>query len=56
VKKITGPRGRIRVDGTGARVVSHAGGVLLVRTAAAVGVDARFVGGVEPVAAPDCGA
>ncbi len=47
MKKITGPRGRIRVDGTGARVVSHAGGVLLVRTAAAVGVDAGLSAGLS---------
>jgi hypothetical protein len=40
VKQSTGPRGRVRVDGTGARVVSQAGGVLLIRTAAAVGLDA----------------
>jgi hypothetical protein len=48
VKQSTGPRGRVRVDGTGARVVSQAGGVLLIRTAAAVGLPgcrARWAGG-----------
>jgi hypothetical protein len=39
VKKTTGLWGRVRVDGTGARVVSQAGGLVLVRTAAAVGLD-----------------
>jgi hypothetical protein len=39
VKKSTGPRERLRVDGTGARVVSQAGGLRLARTAAAVGLD-----------------
>ena len=38
MRKTTGPAGRLWVDGTGARVVSQGGGVLLLRTAAAVGL------------------
>jgi len=39
VSQITRSGGRLRVDGTGSRVVSHGGGLLLVRTVAAVGLD-----------------
>lgn len=39
MRNITRLAGRLRIDGTGSRVVSQAGGVLLARTAAAVGLD-----------------
>jgi hypothetical protein len=39
VIQITRPGSRLRVDGNGARVVSHGGGLLLVRAAVAVGLD-----------------
>ncbi len=46
MRQITRPVGRLRVDGNGARVVSHAGGVLLVATAAAVGLDVGLSSGL----------
>jgi hypothetical protein len=59
VKKSTGLWGRVRVDGTGARVVSQAGGLLLVRTAAAVGLGAGLSAGLgrwrRPTAVHDPG-
>jgi len=59
VKQITRPPRGLRVDGNGGRVVSHAGGVVLVATAAAVGVDVGLSAGLarwrKPTAVHDPG-
>jgi hypothetical protein len=46
VKKRSGLYPRLAVDGSGRKVISGAGGVLLTRTAAAVGLDAALSAGL----------
>src|SRR4051812_50109992 len=46
VKKTTGLYPRLTVDGSGRKVVSGAGGVLLTRTATTVGLDAALSAGL----------
>ncbi len=48
VKKRSGPYPRLAVDGQGKKVVSGAGGVLLTRTAAAVGLDSALSAALSP--------
>jgi len=59
VKQMTRPVSRLRVDGSGGRVVSHGGGVVLVVTAAAVGLDVGLSSGLvrwrKPTAVHDPG-
>ncbi len=59
MKQITRPPRGLRVDGNGGRVVSHAGGVVLVATAAAVGLDVGLSSGLarwrKPTAVHDPG-
>ncbi len=51
MKKRSGLYARLAVDGSGRKVVSGAGGVLLTRTATAVGLDAAFERGLGALAA-----